>query len=113
MTHQLFCRSKIADKFLKKNVERKKSRFVRRFQNKSVECIINKSVNRLKPIKEGVKKFPFINQNVRKCQNKNVRQLIQKDAKLHIKKSSDIKTPNDVYGLHQDQTNIAHKDLFL
>ena len=104
-------RLRIANKFHMKSVEQKKSRFVRKCQNKNAGCIINKSANKWKPGKEDVKRSLFINLNVRKCQHKSVKQHMQRGAKKNIKKSKDIKMSIDVCGLRQNKTNIAHKHI--
>ena len=102
-------RSRIANKSHKKSVGRKRFRFARKCRNKNVGCIISKSVIRWKLVKEDVRRFLFINPNVKKCQKRSVKPHTPKDVKQIINKSEHTKIPTNAYGLQKSQINIAHK----
>ena len=100
-----------AGKSRKKSVGRKRFRFARKCRSKNVGCIISKSATRWKLIKGDVRRFHFINPNVKMCQKRSVRQHTQKNVKQNIKKSEDIKISTNAYGLQQSPISLAHRKL--
>ena len=105
-------RSRIVGKFQRKNVDRMRFKFARRYQNKNVECTISKNATKQKQVKGAVRGFRCTNQSVRKCQNKSVKPHMWIGVKQNIRKLKGIEKSIDVCGPQPNQINIAPKDIF-